>query len=307
MVTEPTVEQTVAILKGIRHHYEDYHKLIINDDALQTAASMAARYISDRFLPDKAIDIMDEASSRVRIKKGVVPISIAEAQKALENLRRDKDNAIASQQYEMAAELRDREVQLQNKVKSMEQEWQDTKKKETPVVTEEDIAEVVSMWTGIPKDSLTTDPWHIGLLSAIPWGLAAVAMIFYGRHSDVTGERRWHVGIAGIVGALAFAASSLPGISGTAAFIALTVAAITVMCGHATFWALPTSMLSGTAAAAGIAWVNSMGNVAGYVSSYVVGAIRDATGSMTLALMALSFACLMSGVLVLVVGRPKRP
>jgi len=157
MVTEPTVEQTVAILKGIRHHYEDYHKLIINDDALQTAASMAARYISDRFLPDKAIDIMDEASSRVRIKKGVVPISIAEAQKALENLRRDKDNAIGSQQYEMAAELRDREVQLQNKVKGMEQEWQDTKKKETPVVTEEDIAEVVSMWTGIPKDSLTTD------------------------------------------------------------------------------------------------------------------------------------------------------
>ena len=157
MVTEPTVEQTVAILKGIRHHYEDYHKLIINDDALQTAASMAARYISDRFLPDKAIDIMDEASSRVRIKKGVVPISIAEAQKALENLRRDKDNAIGSQQYEMAAELRDREVQLQNKVKGMEQEWQDTKKKETPIVTEEDIAEVVSMWTGIPKDSLTTD------------------------------------------------------------------------------------------------------------------------------------------------------
>ncbi len=157
MVTEPTVEQTVAILKGIRHHYEDYHKLIINDDAFQTAASMAARYISDRFLPDKAIDIMDEASSRVRIKKGVVPISIAEAQKALENLRRDKDNAIASQQYEMAAELRDREVQLQNKVKSMEQEWQDTQKKETPIVTEEDIAEVVSMWTGIPKDSLTTD------------------------------------------------------------------------------------------------------------------------------------------------------
>ena len=100
---------------------------------------------------------MDEASSRVRIKKGVVPISIAEAQKALENLRRDKDNAIASQQYEMAAELRDREVQLQNKIKNMEQEWQDTQKKETPIVTKEDIAEVVSMWTGIPVDSLTTD------------------------------------------------------------------------------------------------------------------------------------------------------
>lgn len=156
-VAEPTVEQTVAILKGIKHHYEDYHKLIIHDEALVAAASMAARYIPDRFLPDKAIDIMDEASSRVRIKKGVVPISIAEAQKALENLRRDKDNAIASQQYEMAAEMRDREVQLQAKVKNMEQQWQDTQKKEVPIVTKEDIAEVVGMWTGIPVSSLTMD------------------------------------------------------------------------------------------------------------------------------------------------------
>jgi len=156
-VAEPTVEQTIAILKGIKHHYEDYHKLIIHDEALVAAASMAARYIPDRFLPDKAIDIMDEASSRVRIKKGVVPISIAEAQKALENLRRDKDNAIASQQYEMAAEMRDREVQLQAKVKNMEQQWQDTQKKEVPIVTKEDIAEVVGMWTGIPVSSLTVD------------------------------------------------------------------------------------------------------------------------------------------------------
>jgi ATP-dependent Clp protease ATP-binding subunit ClpC len=156
-VAEPTVEQTVAILKGIKHHYEDYHKLIIHEEALLASASMAARYISDRFLPDKAIDIMDEASSRVRIKKGVVPIGIAEAQKALENLRRDKDNAIGSQQYEMAAEMRDREVQLQGKIKNMEQEWQDTQKKETPIVTKEDIAEVVSMWTGIPVISLTMD------------------------------------------------------------------------------------------------------------------------------------------------------
>jgi ATP-dependent Clp protease ATP-binding subunit ClpC len=157
MIAEPTVEQTVSILRGIKHHYEDYHKLIINDESLAAAASMASRYISDRFLPDKAIDIIDEASSRVRIKKGVVPISIAEAQKALENLRRDKDNAIGSQQYEMAAELRDREVQLQTKVKNMEQEWQDTQKKETPIVTKEDVAEVVSMWTGIPVISLTMD------------------------------------------------------------------------------------------------------------------------------------------------------
>jgi D-galactonate transporter len=156
------------------------------------------------------------------------------------------------------------------------------------------------------KDSLTKDPWHIGLISAIPWGLAAIAMIIYGRHSDVTGERRWHVGLAGIVGALAFAASSLPGMSGTAAFVALTVAAIMALCAHATFWALPTAVLSGTAAAAGIAWVNSVGSLSGYVSGYVVGAIKDATGSMRLALMVLSLACLMSGVMVLTVARQKK-
>jgi ATP-dependent Clp protease ATP-binding subunit ClpC len=156
-VVEPTVEQTVDILRGIRHHYEEYHKLTITDDALLAAASLASRYISDRFLPDKAIDLMDEASSRVRIKKGVVPISLAEAQKALESVRRDKDNAIASQQYEIAAELRDREVQLMNKIKNMEQEWQHEQKQEKPVVNKEDIAEVVSMWTGVPVVSLTMD------------------------------------------------------------------------------------------------------------------------------------------------------
>jgi len=156
-VVEPTVEQTVDILRGIRHHYEEYHKLTITDDALLAAASLASRYISDRFLPDKAIDLMDEASSRVRIKKGVVPISLAEAQKALESVRRDKDHAIASQQYEIAAELRDREVQLMNKIKNMEQEWQHEQKQEKPVVNKEDIAEVVSMWTGVPVVSLTMD------------------------------------------------------------------------------------------------------------------------------------------------------
>ncbi|MDD5313023.1 MAG: ATP-dependent Clp protease ATP-binding subunit [Dehalococcoidia bacterium] len=157
MVAEPTVEQTIEILKGIRHHYEEYHKLTVTDDALHAAASLAARYISDRFLPDKAIDLMDEASSRVRIKKGVVPISLAEAQKALESVRRDKDNAIASQQYEIAAELRDREVQLMNKIKNMEVEWHNEQKEEKPVVTQDDIQEVVSMWTGVPVVSLTID------------------------------------------------------------------------------------------------------------------------------------------------------
>jgi ATP-dependent Clp protease ATP-binding subunit ClpC len=157
IVSEPTIEDTVEILRGIKERYEEYHHLIISDESLQTAASLAARYIPDRFLPDKAIDLMDEASSRVRIKRGAIPLSLSEARKAFENVRRDKDLAINSQDYEYAAELRDREVQLMEKIKEMEQEWHVEQKQEQPTVTEEDIAEVVSMWTGIPVVRLTAD------------------------------------------------------------------------------------------------------------------------------------------------------
>jgi len=157
VVAEPTIEDTVEILRGIKQRYEEYHRLIIDDEALQSAANLAARYIPDRFLPDKAIDLMDEASSRVRIKRGSVPIGLSEARHALESIRRDKDNAIASQQYEYAAELRDREIQLMDKIKVMEQEWQVEQKQEKPTVSDEDIAQVVSMWTGIPIVRLTTD------------------------------------------------------------------------------------------------------------------------------------------------------
>ena len=157
VVAEPTIEDTVEILRGIKQRYEEYHRLIIDDEALQSAANLAARYIPDRFLPDKAIDLMDEASSRVRIKRGSVPIGLSEARHALESIRRDKDNAIASQQYEYAAELRDREIQLMDKIKAMEQEWQVEQKQEKPTVSDEDIAQVVSMWTGIPIVRLTTD------------------------------------------------------------------------------------------------------------------------------------------------------
>ncbi|MGB8706652.1 MAG: ATP-dependent Clp protease ATP-binding subunit [Dehalococcoidia bacterium] len=156
-VTEPTVEQTLDILRGIKERYEEHHKLVISDEALQAAASLAAKYIPDRFLPDKAIDLMDEAASRVRIMRGGVPIGLAEARRALETVRRDKETAISSKEYEYAAELRDREVQLVNKINTMEQKWQADQQQEKPVVTEEDIAEVVSMWTGVPVVRLTTD------------------------------------------------------------------------------------------------------------------------------------------------------
>src|SRR4030042_1085838 len=120
LVTEPGTDDTIAILKGIKERYEEHHRLTISDEALQAAAQLASRYIPDRFLPDKAIDVMDEAASRVRIKRGAVPMSLTEARKALESVRRDKELAISSQQYEYAAELRDREVQLMDKIKAMD-------------------------------------------------------------------------------------------------------------------------------------------------------------------------------------------
>ncbi len=165
------------------------------------------------------------------------------------------------------------------------------------------------LWFWLPqviKDTLTAEAWRIGLISMIPWGTAAVVMVLYGHHSDAKGERRWHLSLALLVGAVAFTISALPGISGVAGLAALTVSAAAVMCGQSLFWALPTGILSGTAAAAGIAWINSVGNLAGYVSPYLIGEVRDATGSMTLALLALAASMLMSAVLVVVVAKPRR-
>ena len=157
----------------------------------------------------------------------------------------------------------------------------------------------------ILKDSLTRNPLFIGLLSAIPWGTAAIAMVIYAHHSDRTGERRWHValgvGIAGVILAMA----GLPGISGWQGLALVTCTTVAIMCTQAVFWALPTAVLSGAAAAAGIAWINSVGNLAGYLSPFLVGRIRDATGAMTLAYLALGGSCLLSAALILVVTRPK--
>jgi D-galactonate transporter len=155
----------------------------------------------------------------------------------------------------------------------------------------------------IIKDTITTDPQAIGWISIIPWTASIVAMNLWGHHSDATGERRWHLALAAAVGAGALAASAIPGISGPAGLAALTIAASALMCQFAVFWALPTAILSGSAAAAGIAWINSIGNLAGYASPHAVGFIRDQTHSMLPALLALAGLQVMTAVIAVVVGR----
>ena len=154
-VEEPSYEETVDILRGIKEAYEDHHDLEILDEALTSAASFASRFIPDRFMPDKAIDLIDEAASMVRINFTTVPLSVSEVSKMLASVRREKDEAISARQYEYAAELRDRETNLAKRLGDLEKEWQEEKGHDSPVVTEENIAEVVSMWTGIPVTRLS--------------------------------------------------------------------------------------------------------------------------------------------------------
>ncbi len=157
LVEEPTIEETVEILKGIKSRYEEYHHLSITEAALKAAANLAARYIPDRFLPDKAIDLIDEASSRVRIENMTPPLPIADLQKQLDILRTEKEQSIGAQQYEYAAELRDREMKLEERISKSKQEWKDDRSGAKIEVGEEDIAEVVSMWTGVPVTKLASD------------------------------------------------------------------------------------------------------------------------------------------------------
>ncbi len=157
MVNEPTVEETIEILRGIRERYEEHHKLKISDEALTAAAILASRYVTDRFLPDKAIDLVDEAASRVRMYRSASPPTLKEARRGLESLRRELDAAVTGQEFELAAELRERERQLIQRIADLEQHWREEQGQEEPVVTEEDIAQVVSMWTGIPLTRLATE------------------------------------------------------------------------------------------------------------------------------------------------------
>jgi nitrate/nitrite transporter NarK len=141
------------------------------------------------------------------------------------------------------------------------------------------------------KDGFTTDPVKIGLLSALPWGAGAISMLICGRLSDQSGRYRRYVFVAGMIGALAFAASVFPGEPRALRLLALTIATSGVMACISTFWALPTSLLSAGAAASGIAWINSLGNLSGYFCPSLVGWIRDSTHSMTPALLMLSGCC----------------
>ena len=156
-VEEPSTDETMAILAGVKSRYEDHHNVDITDGAVKAATNLASRFLPDRFLPDKAIDLLDEAGSRVRLRGSTTPPSVKEAQQGLEQVRKEKDEAIASQQYEVAAELRDKELHLNQNLDELEKEWHEGRLKERAQVMEEDIAEVVSMWTGIPITRLAEE------------------------------------------------------------------------------------------------------------------------------------------------------
>src|SRR3954466_6309063 len=149
-VDEPSQEETLEILRGIVGLYEEHHHLKITDEALKAAASLAARYVTDRFLPDKAIDLIDEASSRVRLYRAAQPTGLREAMQELEEISKKKESLVVSEDYERAADLREREQELRARISTMEEGYQAEKTADVPYVTEEDIAQVVSMWTGIP-------------------------------------------------------------------------------------------------------------------------------------------------------------
>jgi len=156
-INEPTQEESISILKGLRDRYEAHHKLKITDEAIEAAVNLSSRYINDRYLPDKAIDLIDEASSRVRLDKLKLPPNLKELEAKKETLAKEKEAAIQSQDFEQAAGLRDREKELGENIKAARKKWENEKSGDTKSVETEDIALVVSGWTGIPVTSITQD------------------------------------------------------------------------------------------------------------------------------------------------------
>ncbi|MDY7076998.1 MAG: ATP-dependent Clp protease ATP-binding subunit [Chloroflexota bacterium] len=156
-VDEPSIEETIEILHGIRSAYEQHHRLRISDEALDAAARLSARYISDRYLPDKAIDVIDESASRVRMYKAPNARDLRELFAKLKATQRDKDQAIEERRYEEATMLRDQEIDLQEQLEGLRADWDSDSINETIVVSPEDVAELVSMWTGIPLTQLRSD------------------------------------------------------------------------------------------------------------------------------------------------------
>jgi ATP-dependent Clp protease ATP-binding subunit ClpC len=157
MVGEPSVAETVEILRGLRDRYEAHHRVSITDGAIEAAATLADRYISDRFLPDKAIDLIDEAGSKMRIKMMTAPPGVKEVEERLRRVRAEKEAAIEAQEFEKAAALRDKEKQVIAEKREMEEEWLKPEARRLVEVTEREIADVVSMWTGVPVTALTEE------------------------------------------------------------------------------------------------------------------------------------------------------
>ncbi len=157
MVGEPTVSETIEILFGLRERYEQHHKLKISDIALDAAAKLADQYISDRFLPDKAIDLVDEAASRVRLINSQLPPAARELDQELRRVLKEKDAAVRAQNFDKAGELRDREMEIKQQIRAIAaaKKAEESSREEMPEVTEEDIAQVVSAWTGVPVAKLT--------------------------------------------------------------------------------------------------------------------------------------------------------
>jgi ATP-dependent Clp protease ATP-binding subunit ClpC len=156
MVGEPSVEETIEILFGLRERYEQHHKLKISDEALDAAARLSDRYISDRFLPDKAIDLIDEAGSRVRLLNSQLPAEAKELDKELIEVLKEKDESVRSQDFDKAGELRDREMEIKAEIRTLaEQKKNNTEINHNPVVSEEEIAHIVASWTGVPVQKLT--------------------------------------------------------------------------------------------------------------------------------------------------------
>ena len=157
MVGEPTEEETVEILKGLRDKYEAHHKVKISDEAIETAVKMSSRYIADRFLPDKAIDLIDEAASRVRLKAFTAPPNLKSMEQEIKRLEQEKASAVKSQDFENAAKIRDKEKDLQTLLDEEKEKWKNLSGKEIKEVSTEDIANVVSSWSGIPVTQLTKE------------------------------------------------------------------------------------------------------------------------------------------------------
>ncbi|WLR50935.1 ATP-dependent protease ATP-binding subunit ClpC [Bacillus tianshenii] len=156
-VNEPTVDESVQILQGLRDRYEAHHRVTIPDESIKEAVKLSDRYISDRFLPDKAIDLIDEAGSKVRLRSYTAPPNLKELEQKLEEVRKEKDAAVQSQEFEKAASLRDNEQRLREELEGLKKEWKEKQGQENSEVTTEDIAMVVSSWTGIPVNKLAQE------------------------------------------------------------------------------------------------------------------------------------------------------